>query len=489
MGEHILPISAPFAVAGSVLGNRADGQGIGQGMAPGAKLAFIDIGFDNGALSLPSDSRLLGTGRLTDGQGPAAHIHSASWGVVGENGYNYQCRSFDSYMYSNDDFLILVAAGNDGRYDRRNTVSAPSTAKNGISVGASHSTGDDLSVGQLGPAYVADFSSRGPTADNRIKPDLVAPGKYIVSAGSLPNTFGECDDGRPRPGNGKAGLMSMMGTSMATPITAGTAAIVRQYLEEGWYADGTKGSGASIVPSGALLKTILMNGSQMDMKGVDNSEQSVFGTSVTDVRPYDDAQGFGHISLTNSVYLKGLTDVQIQFWDNEALNYNGLRRFNVKIDKSNGCTNTRLSVTLGWTDPPASMNCLRCLVNDLDLTVTDASGKTYYPNGLASRDNLNNVERVIIEDVEDRDEFTITVDAFNLDTFSQNFALVATGCFGGVANTIDTSKNAYTTDDSESDRTRNIIIIVCSVAGFCILVCAIVACRRKRGQKRYQSYQ
>lgn len=94
-------------------------------MAPGAKLAFIDIGFDNGALSLPSDSRLLGTGRLTDGQGPAAHIHSASWGVVGENGYNYQCRSFDSYMYSNDDFLILVAAGNDGRYDRRNTVSAP----------------------------------------------------------------------------------------------------------------------------------------------------------------------------------------------------------------------------------------------------------------------------------------------------------------------------------------------------------------------------
>lgn len=181
--------------------------------------------------------------------------------------------------------------------------------------------------------------------------------------------------------------------------------------------------------------------------------------------------------------------MQIQFWDNEALNYNGLRRFNVKIDKSNGCTNTRFSVTLGWTDPPASMNCLRCLVNDLDLTVTDASGKIHYPNGLASRDNLNNVERVIVEDVEDRDEFTITVDAFNLDTFSQNFALVATGCFGGVANTIDTSKNAYTTDNSESNRTRNIIIIVCSVAGFCILVCAIAACRRKRGQKRYQSYE
>lgn len=59
----------------------------------------------------------------------------------------------------------------------------------------------------------------------------------------------------------------MMGTSMATPITAGTAALVRQYLEEGWYADGTKNSGTSIVPSAALLKAILMNGSQMNMKG------------------------------------------------------------------------------------------------------------------------------------------------------------------------------------------------------------------------------
>ena len=138
-------------------------------MAPGAKLAFIDIGFDNGALSLPSDSRLLGTGRNPNGEGPMAHIHSASWGVIGENGYNYQSRSFDSYMYSNDDFLILVAAGNDGRYDAKNTVSAPSTAKNIISVGASHSFANDLDAGMLGPAHVADFSSRGPSADGRIK--------------------------------------------------------------------------------------------------------------------------------------------------------------------------------------------------------------------------------------------------------------------------------------------------------------------------------
>mmetsp|Transcript_33715 Transcript_33715/g.74240 ORF Transcript_33715/g.74240 Transcript_33715/m.74240 type:complete len:965 (+) Transcript_33715:233-3127(+) len=470
-------------VAGSILGNREDGQGLGQGMAPGAKLAFIDIGFDNGALSLPSDDRLLGTGRNPLGQGPPAHIHSASWGVIGENGYNYQCRSFDSYMYSNDDFLILVAAGNDGRYDSRNTVSAPSTAKNVISVGASHSYADDLEGGMLGPAHVADFSSRGPTADGRVKPDLVAPGKYILSAGARPDTFGECDEGRPRPGNGKGGLTSMMGTSMATPVTAGTAALVRQYLEEGWYAGGTKGSGAAISPSGTLVKAILINGAQTDIKAVDNSAKSL-GTHTTGVKPYDDAQGFGRLSLTNSVYIRGKTDVQVQFWDGETVTYNGLRRYPIKIDTSNGCTNPRLSVTLAWTDPPATVNCVRCLVNDLDLYLTKTgNATTFYPNGLDTKDSINNVERVIIEDVSHNDEFSINIDPYNLDTFNQKFALVATGCFGGVANNIDTSKNVYATDDSEDVRTRNIIIICCSVGGFLILVLAIVLCKKRKARK------
>lgn len=38
----------------------------------------------------------------------------------------------------------------------------------------------------------------------------VAPGKYIVSVGARPDGVGECDDGRPRPGNGKGGLTSMV---------------------------------------------------------------------------------------------------------------------------------------------------------------------------------------------------------------------------------------------------------------------------------------
>ena len=56
----------------------------------------------------------------------------------------------------------------------------------------------------------------------------------------------------------------------------------------------------------------------------------------------------------------------------------------------------------------------------------------YFPNGLAQSDNLNNNERVIIEDVTDGDEFTVIVDATNLGTKKTKYSLISTGCYGGV---------------------------------------------------------
>eukprot|EP00804_Cyclotella_cryptica_P013914 CCRYP_002444-RC/>CCRYP_002444-RC protein AED:0.08 eAED:0.08 QI:101/0.77/0.6/1/0.77/0.7/10/144/934 len=458
-------------VAGTIAGKRSDGGGAAEGAAPGAKLAFFDIGDSSGALTLPPDSSLLEVGR------PDSHIHSMSWGAE-FNFYTSQARNFDQFMYENDDFLILVAAGNSGGGDAANSVGSPATAKNVIAIGAHHSYGTSNPRGGLGPAYISDFSSRGPTSDGRTKPDIVAVGQSLLSAGALPDEFGECD-----PSNGKIpgandhdeGLLSLQGTSMATPLTAGTAAIIRQYFEEGYYPTGVKGEGSLTNPSATLIKAVLMNGAQF-MKGVDNGS-----SGVTPVEPYDSNQGFGHLSLQNSIYLPGKTNVQLQAYDRESVIDGLSQTYDLEIDTSGGCTSKDLSVTLVWSEEASRLSTFFSFVNIVTL-----GGVTYYPNGLGQPDRRNNAERVIISEVMNKDVATITVTAFNLARYEQKYSLVATGCFGGVANQLFASGqcSVFECDNSKNERIRTILLCILIPLGVIILSVVVRYIWKRKSERR-----
>ena len=73
-----------------------------------------------------------------------------------------------------------MAACNFGTENRFRTVASPCDSKNSICVGASNNYGPDATPEMASPSYVAAFSSRGPTEDGRIKPDIVAPGTLLV---------------------------------------------------------------------------------------------------------------------------------------------------------------------------------------------------------------------------------------------------------------------------------------------------------------------
>lgn len=76
------------------------------------------------------------------------------------------------------------------------------------------------SIVPVAPDQIADFSSRGPTVDGMLKPDVVAPGVDIVSAGYGSGT------------NPLAGFGQVSGTSMASPHVAGSVALLRQLHPE-----------------------------------------------------------------------------------------------------------------------------------------------------------------------------------------------------------------------------------------------------------------
>ncbi len=187
-------------VGGTVCGTGAASDGKYRGVAPKAELIAAKVLDSSGSGSF--SGVIAGIEWATD-QKP--HVMNLSLGanVAGScDGTDPVCQAVDAAM--DKGIVVCVAAGNAG--PGSSTVGTPGCAKKVITVGASDKSDQ-----------IAWFSSRGPTKDGRVKPDILLPGHNIVAARAKNTSLGN-------PVN--EFYTSASGTSMATPHCCGVAALL-----------------------------------------------------------------------------------------------------------------------------------------------------------------------------------------------------------------------------------------------------------------------
>jgi hypothetical protein len=280
----------------------------------------------------------------------------------------------------------------------------------------------DVTAGN--PQQMAAWSSRGPADDSRIKPDVVAPGSWILSTSS--SMYQEGYGTTVNPQNGayqwdgwgmpyNAEYKYMGGTSMSNPIAAGGVTVVRDYYNKAY----------GVNASAALVKATVIN-SAVDMQDENND-----GANDNDFPIPNVHEGWGRINLD------GATDGTIQYVDEgTGLSTNGTASFNVTS------TGGPLKVTVVWSDYPSTDTASINLVNDLDLTVSGPSGMflgNVFSGGWSaaggSADRRNNVENVYIQNAA-AGTYTVTVKGYNIPNGPQKFALVVDGGTLGTGPTV-----------------------------------------------------
>ena len=330
-----------------------------------------------------------------------ARIHTNSWGSSSSSDWGVytstsedvddRTRYYDQYYSGREGLVVLFAAGNDG--PDSDTIGAPGTAKNTITVGNSQNRYSGA------PNTIMDGSSRGPVDDGRIKPDILAPGGYVRSCRAQEAT----DTGGSTWAN--SWYLEYTGTSMATPNAAGTAALIREYITE--VAQRPQ-------PQGALVKALMILGARdVGSRDIPNMDE-----------------GWGRIDLKGTLAPNNGRGIWVD--DRSVLSSTGnSKSYTFDITTPN----QPFKAVVAWSDERGSRFSNTQLVNNLNLLITTPSGVEYKGNEFSqgrsiqggNYDTLNNVEVVLVDSAETGLWTVKVTDAGHSGSKAQPFAIAVSG--------------------------------------------------------------
>lgn len=315
-------------------------------------------------------------------------------------GYIDETRDWDEILFNAPNYLMVVAAGNDGNDDTANNnptggagfdkLTGHSVAKNNLVVANAQDANID-SNGNLVSVSINSSSSEGPTDDFRIKPDITGNGTSVYS------TYESSD----------TAYNSITGTSMASPNVAGSLILLQEHHNN---------------VAGSFMKAATLKGLALhtaDDAGASGPD-AVFGWGLMNSKAAATAitQNGNESKIEERTLISG-------------------QSYSITVD-SDGVN--PLVASISWTDRAGTSNTVvnsttPVLVNDLDIRVTKG-GTTHFPyeltGALTSAQQDNNVdpyERVDV--IGATGTYTITVThKGSLVGGSQNFSLVVTGLTG-----------------------------------------------------------
>ncbi len=389
-------------VAGTLVGSDSNNQA--RGMAYKADLNAYDWSSDNSEMSTAAGGGLLVSNHSYGAiSGWRYKDKDSSWYWYGTPSvspkedwrfgfYTSDARNWDQIANQAPYYLIVKSAGNernddgpsgstqhfvrnsqnnwvkssktrykDGSFD---CVSGKSTAKNIMTVGAVN----DLTGSYNGPGAVSmtSFSSWGPTDDGRIKPDIVANGRFLKSCG----TDNPSDYSRKN------------GTSMSAPNAAGSMLL----LQEHYFNLNNKQMRA------ATLKSLVIH--TAEEAGVAQGPDYKYGWGLMNTK-----KAAQHINDSSGGDF--MLEKQLQNQDTFTFTVNASPQ-------------KELSATLSWNDPAAQSPSkqvdptTKMLVNDLNLRIRKKNGSKVYKPYVLDTTQLNagaqrgdnsrdNVEQVVVQ--------------------------------------------------------------------------------------------